>query len=1008
MEKKLKMLFVEDVIRDAELIWRELEKSKILFEKVLVDNKKDYICAMKSFNPEIIMSDYSMPQFDGMQALILRNEYTPFTPFILVTGSINEEVAVECMKAGADDYILKDNLSRLGPAIINSFKKIELLKLKKDAETALRESEERFRILYNEAVVGLYRTNLKGEIFLANDTLVKMLGFNSFEELAARNLKEAGYGPSYNRQQFIDQIEKEGVVNNLEAIWVCYDGKEIFVRESAKAICGSDGTILYYDGTVEDITDKKLAEEKLHESEERYRLLVEKSPDAIALHYEGKWIFINSAGARLVGAKSPQELIGRYIIDVIHPDSRKKVVDRLRQVTEGKEALPMEEKFVKLDGSVIDVEIIGIPITYQGLKAGQVIVRDITERKITQENLRNSEGRLKILFDYAPDAYYLSDLKGTFLDGNIAAEKLLGHNKDELIGKSFLKLNLLSLKQIPQATKLLVKNALGQSTGPDEFELTLKDGSKVIVEIITHPVKIKDQTLVLGIARDISERKAAEDALRESEEKFRSIMENSADAIFITDQKGKYLYTNKAVTVMLGYSSEEMKKKNILDITPKNEMEKYLEIFNKALVEGKVFAEIELLKKDGNFIFTDLNSVILPGGLVYGSCRDITERKKAEELLKYTLVKAEESDRLKTAFLHNISHEIRTPMNAIVGFAALLGEPGLDTQTQQSYVETITKSSDHLLSIVTDIIDISNIEANIVNIAKNDINVNVTLKSLCNQFLQTTRERKIKLVCESGLSDSDALVITDSTKLTQVLTNLIGNAIKFTDEGSVKVAYGKEDSFLKFSVSDTGIGIPAEYHEKIFDRFFQVQNTISRIYEGTGLGLAISKAYVDLMGGNIWVSSQPGKGTTFTFTIPYKKQIIAEEPLIVKSVPEASSVKRKIKILVAEDIDSNFKLLTYFLQGTNTEIIRATNGKEAVEKCLAGNNIDLILMDIKMPEMDGYTATRLIREANITIPIIAQTAYADDSGKAIAGGCNGFISKPFNKENLLKVLYEFI
>ncbi len=204
---------------------------------------------------------------------------------------------------------------------------------------------------------------------------------------------------------------------------------------------------------------------------------------------------------------------------------------------------------------------------------------------------------MKILFDYAPDAYYLSDLKGNFIDGNIASEKLMGHSKNELIGKSFLKLNLLSLKQIPKAAKLLVKNSLGQPTGPDEFVLSRKDGSEVTVEIITHPVKIKDKTLVLGLARDITERKRAEEALRESEEKFRSIMENSADAIFITDQKGKYLYTNKAVTVMLGFAPEEMKSKTIIDLSPPDKRDKYFEISKKVLSEGKVYTEIELLKK---------------------------------------------------------------------------------------------------------------------------------------------------------------------------------------------------------------------------------------------------------------------------------------------------------------------------------------------------------------------------------------------------------------------------
>lgn len=497
-------------------------------------------------------------------------------------------------------------------------------------------------------------------------------------------------------------------------------------------------------------------------------------------------------------------------------------------------------------------------------------------------------------------------------------------------------------------------------------------------------------------------------SLKESEEKFRSIMENSADAIFIADQQGKYVYTNKAVTAMLGYTSEEMKKKTIIDLSPQNKTDEYFETFKKVLIEGKAFAEIELLKKDGNFISTDLNSVLLPGGLVYGSCRDITERKHAKEELIKAKNKAEDSDRLKTAFLHNISHEIRTPMNAIVGFSSLLGEPDVDAQSRKDYIEVIMQSSNHLLAIISDIVDISNIEANLVKIVKNEINLNSTLKSLYEQFLPKTGEKKIQLICESDVPDSDAFIVTDSTKLNQILINLIDNAIKFTDKGYVKVGYVVKDKFLEFHVSDTGIGIPEEFHQKIFDRFYQVQHTISRLYEGTGLGLAISKANVELIGGKIRLSSEPGAGTSFYFTIPYEKQSIVPLPVIEKPVDKGFIFTEKKTILVAEDIDSNFQLVRYFLSGTNFDIVRAVNGKVAVEKCLSNKDIDLILMDIKMPVLDGYTAVKLIREAKISIPIIVQTAYADDKTHAIECGCTGFISKPFDKKSLLKVIHEFI
>jgi CheY-like chemotaxis protein/anti-sigma regulatory factor (Ser/Thr protein kinase) len=304
-------------------------------------------------------------------------------------------------------------------------------------------------------------------------------------------------------------------------------------------------------------------------------------------------------------------------------------------------------------------------------------------------------------------------------------------------------------------------------------------------------------------------------------------------------------------------------------------------------------------------------------------------------------------------------------------------------------------------------VDISNIEANLIKTFKNEMSVNSAIHSLSNQFFAKADEKKIKLFFEPGLSDFDSQILSDSTKLKQVLTNLINNAIKFTDQGIVKIGYKVKDCFLEFSVSDTGIGISMEHHERIFDRFYQVQNNISRLYEGTGLGLSISKAYVEHLGGKIWLTSEPGKGTTFFFTIPYEK---AEDRAIPVHEKESDNFVFPVKkvILVAEDIESNFKLIKYFLAGSNAEVLHAYNGKEAVEKCFSAGNIDLILMDIKMPVMDGYTAVKLIREKNSAIPIIAQTAYADDRDRAIECGCSGFISKPFDKKGLLKVLCEFI
>jgi PAS domain S-box-containing protein len=641
---------------------------------------------------------------------------------------------------------------------------------------------------------------------------------------------------------------------------------------------------------------------------------------------------------------------------------------------------------------------------------------DLSEEiKLSNEianRLKESEEKWRTLVTTIPEYIGLVDCEGKFLYLNHYSE---GFSEKETIGKSHLDF-------IPNEWKEFYRQKFEKciSTQKNQiFEYTAFGDNKTLRTYETCLVPIVKQgkvSNVMAIARDITERKKAEDAIIHERRMLRTLIDNLPNQIYVKDFDCRKVIANKADVNTIGFKEEaEVLGKTDIELFPGQTGQRGYADDKRVINSGKAIVEHEDDFVDSKGVRRWLLTTKIPlkdmdGGItgLVGIGHDITERKRVEEELIKAKDKAEESDRLKTAFLHNISHEIRTPMNAIVGFSALLGEPDIDPQTQKAYVEVIMQSSNHLLSIISDIVDISNIEANLVKTIKSAINVNLTLKSICNQFLPKAEEKKIKLECEYELSGSDALIITDSTKLNQILSNLVNNALKFTDKGSIKLLYKLKENFLEFSVSDTGIGIPPDYHERIFNHFYQVQNTISRMYEGTGLGLAISKAYVELLGGKIWLTSEPGKGTSFFFTIPYKKQVMENLVVNEKGVAESFVFPGRKTILVAEDIDSNFTLIRYFLSGSNSEIIRAVNGKEAVEKCFSDNCIDLILMDIKMPLMDGYTAAKLIREKNSSIPIIAQTAYADDSEKAVECGCSGFISKPFDKKGLLRVLSEFI
>jgi PAS domain S-box-containing protein len=757
-EEVLRIMFIEDVRTDVELIWHELEKRHIVFERLLVTNKSEFLQGLEEFAPDVIISDYSLPQFDGMKALIIRNEKAPFVPFILVTGHLNEEVAVECMKSGADDYILKENLSRLVPALKNSVNKAKLQKAKQKSEEDLFKANMRLQSAQAMAHVGNWEIDLAIKKVWCSEEALKIYGFDTD-----------------CNQLDLDQIFS------------------VPIPECRKIL--------------DEAFDKLLLYNEPYEVEFR-----------ISRKSDGEIRSIHSKAERIIS----------------------------------------DDEKVKIAG----------------------VIQDITDRKKAEEELLQSNILNESLLRTIPFGMDIVDEDGSIM-----------FQSDNL--------------------KLL--------TGSDSI------GKKCWDVYCDNKARCSGCPLLAGI-------KLGETEVIES----RGILGNR---VFEVSHTGMMYKGKKAI----------------------------LEIF-----------------------------------------QDITDRKENEEELLQTKEKAVESDKLKTAFLHNISHEIRTPMNAIVGFSALLTDPATDSQTRQSYIDVIIQSSNHLLSIISDIVDISNIEARLVKIVKADVNLNAKLKILTEQYLPKATEKKIDFIVETTLEYADSFILTDITKLLQVITNLINNSLKFTHSGHIRLKYMLKNNFLEFSISDTGIGIPVEHHKKIFERFFQVQNTVSRVYEGTGLGLSISKAYVELLGGEMWLESEPGKGTTFYFTIPFEKSYTEKDAAADRSEVEIINLPAKKTILIAEDIDSNFKLLKYFLSGTGFEIIRAVNGKEAVDICMRDSKIDLILMDIKMPVMDGYTAVKLIRERFKDIPIIAQTAYADDRDKALTGGCSGFISKPFDKKGLMRVLSDYI
>jgi len=500
------------------------------------------------------------------------------------------------------------------------------------------------------------------------------------------------------------------------------------------------------------------------------------------------------------------------------------------------------------------------------------------------------------------------------------------------------------------------------------------------------------------------------DELKYSEKRFLQVAENAGEWIWEIDTEGLYLYSNPIVEKILGYTCNELvQKKYFYNLFPSDLMESMkTEIFD-TIRRRESFRDFinPNVHKNGNIIILQTSSSPFydkNGNFkgYRGTDMDITDQKKAFEDLRAALTKAEENDRLKTAFLNNISHEIRTPMNAIMGYSALLDDADDNPMKRKVFTNIICNAGTQLLSIIDDIINISTLEAGQEILRLETVELNTVMKNILQQFQLKADAKRIQLELVTHLAGDLARIKTDETKLIQIISNLLINALKFTKEGRVIFGYTIKNNQLEFFVEDSGIGIPENMNELIFDRFRQVDSSVVREYGGTGLGLAISKAYVELLGGRIWLKSELGKGSTFYFTIPYSNVPLTNTDQKKQSFSGIIDLPLHKTILIAEDQELNYLLIKEMFASKDWIILRAFNGEEAVDICRNNPLIDLVLMDIKMPVMDGFEATRRIKTFRPDLPVIAQSAYVhdEDKKKAFKSGCVDYITKPFEKGKL--------
>ncbi|MGE0090308.1 MAG: PAS domain S-box protein, partial [Bacteroidales bacterium] len=912
--QKYKFLMIEDQPVDTEMAVRALKKNDINFDYIRVETEKDFRNAIKEYNPDLIISDYSMPLFNGMDALKIANEVCPEIPFIILTGSINEETAVECMKAGATDYLLKDNMTRLPFAVLDAIKKFKSEKQKQVIEIKLTESEKRYTALFqNNHAVMLLVDPENGKIIDANPAACNFYGY-SHKELKRMSMTDLNKLPD-NELKEKYQKALRGEINLFLVKHYLANGVERFVDVYIGPIKINERELLY--SIIHDVTDRVEAENAIIQSEAKYKFMFDNNPQPMWIYdlETLEFLEVNKTAINHYGY-SIEEFLSMTLKD-IRP--KEDVTLLLTDIENTKHSYnPISEwKHIKKNGEIINVEISSHEVLFNNKMARHVLINDITAKKKAEEENKILAHAIKSI----NDCVSVTDLNNNLLFVNESFLNTYGFNKEEIIGRNIDIIS--SPKNSVGIHQQILEDTLNKGW-QGELWNKRKDGSEFPIHISTSNITDENGKLIalVGVANDITKRKYDENVQHILHEIARTFMSNKTlDELLalVHNELDEMLDTTNFFVALYNPETDMLRKVVFVD-----EKDEFVEWKSKDSLSGQVVKQGKtiLFNKDEIKIFAqenNLNFIGTPAACWLGVPLIIDEKvigvivvqsytntkafdnssAKLMELIAHEIAiyfdrknmlqnlilakeKAEESDRLKTSFLANISHEIRTPMNGLLGFSEMLAKPELTEGKREVFIDVIRKSGAQLLSIIDDIIDISRIETNQVHINNNLFDLNETMAFIYDLFKPRVEELNLEFKYLSPDCEESCIIETDKVRFQQVLSNLINNAIKFTHKGFIHFGYKIINESIRFFVKDSGIGIDDEYQKLIFERFRQVDEGSSRNYGGTGLGLSISKALIEKLGGTIWVESKPDEGSTFYFSIPYtpKKNIKIKEKRI--------------------------------------------------------------------------------------------------------------------------------
>ncbi|HEX2921550.1 MAG TPA: PAS domain S-box protein [Bacteroidales bacterium] len=815
----INILIVDDKDENLYLLQSMLDMNG--FKTISARNGNEALHLMRNNIPDLIITDILMPVMDGFTLCreCKKDERLKNIPFFFYTATYTDERDRDyALGLGADMFILKPQEPDEFLKIINDFL----------SEINAKKIISRKYIEYPEEI----------DLKEYNSVLIRKIEDKMLQsDKAEKQLK-----------QYSEKLEKE-------------------------------------------ILESREKEESLRASQELFKTLTQVSPVGIfQTTADGNTTYVNPKWCELTGLE-PNDALGNGWLKAVHPDDVVTLSEKWStESTKGVES-KAEYRFLKADGNIVWVLGNAVPV-FKGKKLSGYIgtVTDITERKIAEDKLKKSQLQLSNAlraahlgpweYDIKNDQFIFNDLFYAIF--KTSADSVGGYSmKSEEYTRRFVHPDDITMIQDK------IRNAirLGGSDYSKQLEhrFISSEGEVGYITASFSAITNKQGSVisVFGVNQDITELRKMRDKIYESEIYYRTLFEGANDAILIMSEDVFVECNEKTISMFGCDTKEDIINHHPWEFSPLvqpdgfNSKEKASGLINTALYGSPQRFYWKHSRKNGDLFDAEISLCRINIGkksFVQSLVTDISDRKKAEEDLIVAKEKAEESDKLKTAFLHNISHEVRTPMNAIIGFSDLIVNPALTPDVRNDFVQIIVKSSHQLLSIIDQIVNMATIEAGQEKIYEKEISLNSVLKLVFEQFHPEAESKNISLECKTSLPDNEDMIITDETKLIQVITNLVSNALKFTRQGSVTFGYDVKDKYLEFFIKDTGIGIPEEIHEAIFERFRQAESNLNREYGGAGLGLSISKAYVELLGGKIWLESKPMAGSIFYFNITYKKR----------------------------------------------------------------------------------------------------------------------------------------